>query len=443
MLNEDGFKQNFQAFVHAQNVDNARAFSLVTCVACIIFIFGNTGPIDAIKYNHIYNYTNVSILFFIIFLSIRFALKIGLDNLLIEKICVWVTIVSSFLFASLLSFMDVVQGSGPIALAVGYLLVSIFFSSRFYIVISMLILSGTSFLFFISMIDGIEIMQYASGLLAIIIFSTLAFIKTERQRRTVFETNRKLANKISELNSALDVKSSFFGHMSHELRTPLNAIIGFSEMLKNEEYFPKDKHKVIEYAEFINSGGNHLLALVNDLLDHNKIATGEVTLSLEPIDVLKLSQDYIDELKPISREKNQTIKFYTQTNRAEITTDKRLFKQILYNVLSNAQKYSPENSTIELKIKEAGNDNFEIVVKDQGKGMSAELIEQIKISTSSSEAHFISNAEGTGLGLIIVCQLLKLLNGTIEFQSEVNSGTAVKLTFPRQFEDPTGKLVLT
>ena len=432
MLNDSDTIQDYKNFVHEQNVDNARVFSIVTSIVCLLLLIWNTGPITAIKYNYILNYTNISALFFLIFLSLWAGFKLEINKKKSERFLIRTIIGAAFLFSSTLGYMDVVQGSGPTAMAVGSLLIAIFFSTGLYALTSLILLNGVIFLILISTIDNIEIMQYAIGIIAVILFSIVAFIKTEKQRKVIFDSTKKLDEKIIDLNKALDVKASFLGHMSHELRTPLNAIIGFSEMLRNTAYLPEKRSKIVEYAEFINSGGNHLLALVNDMLDHNKITTGEMKLSYETVDVIKLFNSYVEELLPLSNNRGQTIQILTDLTSLEIQSDKRIFKQIFYNILSNAQKYSHQDTIIEVTVKEPDPDNIELIVQDQGKGMSPELISQIEKSASSSEAHYIANAEGTGLGLIIVYQLTKLLNGKIEFSSELNSGTTVKLTFPRR-----------
>lgn len=432
MLNDSDTIQDYKNFVHEQNVDNARVFSIVTSIVCLLLLIWNTGPITAIKYNYILNYTNISALFFLIFLSLWAGFKLEINKKKSERFLIRTIIGAAFLFSSTLGYMDVVQGSGPTAMAVGSLLIAIFFSTGLYALTSLILLNGVIFLILISTIDNIEIMQYAIGIIAVILFSIVAFIKTEKQRKVIFDSTKKLDEKIIDLNKALDVKASFLGHMSHELRTPLNAIIGFSEMLRNTAYLPEKRSKIVEYAEFINSGGNHLLALVNDMLDHNKITTGEMKLSYETVDVIKLFNSYVEELLPLSNNRGQTIQILTDLTSLEIQSDKRIFKQIFYNILSNAQKYSHQDTIIEVTVKEPDPDNIELIVQDQGKGMSPELISQIEKSASSSEAHYIANAEGTGLGLIIVYQLTKLLNGKIKFTSELNSGTKVKLTFPRQ-----------
>ncbi|MBT5766642.1 MAG: hypothetical protein HOI58_07295 [Kordiimonadaceae bacterium] len=130
------------------------------------------------------------------------------------------------------------------------------------------------------------------------------------QRQNVFYAQQKIANQVEELNRALDVKSVFFGHMSHELRTPLNAIIGFSDMLKTMDDKTLTREKVHEYAEYINSGGNHLLSLVNDILDQNKLEAGGIAVSIERVDVCELLQNYVDELNPISMDKQKQVNLH-------------------------------------------------------------------------------------------------------------------------------------
>ncbi|MCC3860194.1 transporter substrate-binding domain-containing protein [Pseudemcibacter aquimaris] len=248
------------------------------------------------------------------------------------------------------------------------------------------------------------------------------------------EINRRKAVE-KELNRALDVRATFFGHMSHELRTPLNAIIGFAEMLPLHEKKDDYNERVQEYADYITSGGKHLLSLVNDLLDQNKIETGAIKVSIETLKIDDLLKTYIAELNPITKENSQTIELITSEPIGTIQSDRRLFKQIIVNILSNAQKYSPNGETITIQVTPANDNNTKISIKDNGDGISEDILEELSAYKDKQKAHFIANAQGTGLGLIIVHQLMLRLDGTLDINTEKGKGTEIALTFPNNHKN--------
>lgn len=263
-------------------------------------------------------------------------------------------------------------------------------------------------------------------IVVILILFWVRSLRNEIARRKIVE---------NELNRALDVKSTFFGHMSHELRTPLNAIIGFSEMMLVYKKSPDFNAKVEEYANYINSGGRHLLNLVNDILDQNKIEAGEINVSIENLNIKKLISEYIEELKPITNQKNQKIIIDPNSKNHSIFSDRRLFKQVIFNILSNAQKYSPADTEIKILINKSDYNHVDISIEDKGDGIPQDVIEQLSDYKDNQTAHFIANAEGTGLGLIIVDQLMRRLNGKLKIDSTNDEGASVTLSFPHNFED--------
>lgn len=281
-----------------------------------------------------------------------------------------------------------------------------------------------------------EEQDYALLLTVILGSSCIIIIALFWVNRLKLEINRRKAVE-KELNRALDVRSTFFGHMSHELRTPLNAIIGFAEMLPIYEKSPDFKDKVMEYSGYIQSGGQHLLALVNDMLDQNKIETGEIKVLIETLKLEELLENYIAELNPITKEKRQKIILNKPDYHNIVETDQRLFKQIIINLLSNALKYSPEEESITVSVSIADINNTRISIKDNGEGISEEILEELSAYKNKERAHYIANAEGTGLGLIIVYQLMLRLNATLEIKTEVGKGTEVILIFPNQYHDST------
>ena len=318
------------------------------------------------------------------------------------------------------------------AVALGFITLAVLFSGRIPVMIILFITCGILFYFIASQIDGINIVPYRAAVISIVVVSISVFIIVEKQRRTVFNSQKLLAEKIEELNNALDVKSIFVGHMSHELRTPLNAIIGFSDMILNDSYLPKTIKKVKEYNGYINSSGHHLLKIVNDILDHTKIESGEVSVIIEQLNLNVILQSSINELSAASIKKDLSVILKMNSAPLMINSDKRLLKQIIFNLISNAQKFTSPGGLIEIYADITDNNHVEIRVKDNGKGMDEDILTTVNDQSAPIDTHFITHAEGTGLGLIIVRQLVQLLNGSIKFKSKPEIGTEIKISFPLQ-----------
>ena len=417
-------------YAHKINVSNISRFSLAVCAICLLLLTDTSGPNSKVPYNHIMNSDNIAVVFFVAYLIIWMVLKFVKNNPISQKIAEWCGIGLTYLFANSIGYLSVVADGSITAIAIAYLMVAFLFAERFVLQLCLMMFNGFLFFFIAFYFAKVDPVTFQIIFISVLFLSGLVAYTMDIQRREVFNTQKKIALHVEELNRALDVKSAFFGHMSHELRTPLNAIIGFSDMLKSLTQTKLKPDMVKEYAEYINTGGNHLLSLVNDLLDQNKIETGYINVSIEKLDAAQLLKGYVEELKPISLEKDQTIDLHLVNKSIEFYTDQRLFKQIIYNLLANAQKYTQNSGAIEIIARE-GMDYVEIVIKDNGKGMSDELVEQIGKSDLPIKSHFITQAEGTGLGLIIVQQLMDRLNAKIEVHSEEGAGTEFKMSFPK------------
>lgn len=420
---------NYIEYARDLNVGNLSKFSLAVCIVCLLILTDTSGPSPLVKYNHIFNSDNISIVFFIAFLCIWIAFKIFQDSIKIQRITVWVAIVFAYLFSDALSYLGLSSSGGITAMAVAHLMIAFLFVERLKYQLLLMLSNGVLFYFVATKYGEVHPDVFVIALLSVIFMSSIVSYTMDKQRQNVFYSQQKIANQVEELNRALDVKSAFFGHMSHELRTPLNAIIGFSEMLKTMDEKNLTQEKVHEYAEYINSGGNHLLSLVNDILDQNKLETGGVKVLIERVDACVLLKNYVDELKPISMDKNQQVNLHFDDETLLFDTDQRLFKQIIYNLLSNAQKYTPEKGIIDLYARRVA-ENIEITIQDNGKGISSDIIQQINKTSIPVKTHFISKAEGTGLGLIIVQQLIDRLNAKIIVCSDHGKGTTFKMLFP-------------
>jgi signal transduction histidine kinase len=246
----------------------------------------------------------------------------------------------------------------------------------------------------------------------------LSVIRDIRQRK---ETELTLRRAKEEAENANRAKSDFLAAMSHELRTPLNAIMGFSQVLEHEYFGPlSDKQK--EYAGDIYESGKHLLSLINDILDLSKIEAGkmEPQWSCFNIDTL------LEQSRTLVREKcfkhNIALDFEIAPPVRDlmITADERRVKQILYNLLSNATKFTPDNGSIRVRaqLTEDPVPMLEVAVSDTGIGISTEHLPHIFDAFYQVHDGLVNKTPGTGLGLCLVRQYAEMHGGSIRVESE-------------------------
>ncbi len=223
-------------------------------------------------------------------------------------------------------------------------------------------------------------------------------------------------------------KSEFLAAMSHDLRTPLNAILGFSDILSNQ-YFGPISEKYLEYVEDIQTSGEHLLTLVNEILDLSTIEAGKQSLVKEKLD----AQEIIAECVKIVGEKaySSGIKLITEAsdNLPPLYADRRATKQILLNLLSNAVKFTPTGGKITVSAK-ASKRNITLKIADTGRGIPAENIPKLTDPFIRVDDDPYLSEKGWGLGLSITKSLVDLHNGKLDIKSKVGKGTTVTVTFP-------------
>jgi len=245
------------------------------------------------------------------------------------------------------------------------------------------------------------------------------------ERTKTLELIKEQNKKILEADK---IKNEFLANMSHELRTPLNAIIGFSEAL-NLKIFGELNEKQSEYIRDINSSGIHLLGMINDLLDLSKIESGKMQLSKEIFNVKSAIKEALNIVSPLLIQKKQNLKFECKDESFEISADRRKFHQILYNLISNAIKFTPENGDIEIKATKDGK-FLKVSVKDNGIGIAREFHEKIFDKFQQVDSSFSTKQGSTGLGLTITKELVKLHNGKIILESQLNKGATFIFTLP-------------
>ncbi|WMW24614.1 PAS domain S-box protein [Methanolobus sediminis] len=235
-----------------------------------------------------------------------------------------------------------------------------------------------------------------------------------------------------EAEQANRTKSEFLATMSHELRTPLNAIIGYSQMLQDSD-FGSMNEKQQRFANHISTSGKHLLELINDILDLSKVEAGKMDLHMETFDVNDVLKNVYNIIDPLAVKKNIELNFEINQD-ISIYADKIRFKQILYNLMSNAIKFTPNGGHVTADI--SANENFlKISVSDDGIGISQE--EQKKLFTPfyQADSSTARKYQGTGLGLSIVKKIVELHGGTISMESEPGNGSTFTFTLPLKKEE--------
>lgn len=239
----------------------------------------------------------------------------------------------------------------------------------------------------------------------------------------------ELAENNQQLEKVSRTKSDFLANMSHELRTPLNSIIGFSEVLQ-DQLFGQINEKQQEYVRNILSSGRHLLSLINDILDLSKVESGKMELDLSAFslrEVLEASLTMLKE-KAMKSQIDMCLELEPQAD-LSIVADQRKFKQIMFNLVSNAVKFNSPGGTVRVNVRKDG-EFIEIAVADTGIGISEEDIPRLFHPFSQLETGYAKENEGTGLGLALNRQLVELHGGRIWVASEPGKGSTFSFTVP-------------
>lgn len=245
------------------------------------------------------------------------------------------------------------------------------------------------------------------------------------QRKQAEAATRAALNASEAANRS---KSRFLAHMSHELRTPLNAILGFSDMIRQLGVDRIEPEKIREYADDIHGSGQHLLELVNDVLDLSRIENNAMPLNLEAIDPANLVDSALATFRPIADGRNIAVNVAVSPSSPALV-DRRAMHQCLLNLLSNAVKFSDPGSEVRLLVEPQAN-SVVFSVEDTGIGINARQLARIGEPFNIDHAPDRSPASGTGLGLAITRSLIILMQGRFDIQSTPGVGTKVVLEVP-------------
>ena len=290
----------------------------------------------------------------------------------------------------------------------------------------------------------------AAVLLALMVFAVTAMLRQRSSDRMVLQeqanlrrqeemnarleqSNTMLAQSKEAAEQALQIaetanhaKSAFLGSVSHDIRTPMNAIIGFTTLLKDETDNPA---MVREYAGRIETASQHLLSLINDVLDINKIESGSTTLNLVEMDLAEVIDEINAIIRPQAKAKNQIFDVHVSPLNYELLQgDKLRINQILINLLSNSVKYTPVGGKIEMRVEELPQvmknySRIRFTVSDNGMGMSEEYLKVIFDPFTREETDDNYGIQGTGLGMAITKSLVDLMGGSIKVASKLGEGS--------------------
>ena len=242
--------------------------------------------------------------------------------------------------------------------------------------------------------------------------------------------SQQLAEALQAAQIASESKTTFLSNMSHDIRTPMNAVLGFTTLLSKDAENPA---KVREYTQKIMASGQHLLSLINDILDVSKIESGKVVLNLEEFSLNDVISSVDAIIQPMAKARKQDFHLEATGIRHErLIGDETRINQILINLLSNAVKYTPEGGHIrfrimELKQRSSQYEHIRMEVEDDGYGMTPEYLETIFDAFTRAENSTTNKVQGTGLGMAITKSIVELMGGTIEVFSEVDRGSLFRV----------------
>ncbi|MBT4711147.1 MAG: HAMP domain-containing histidine kinase [Alphaproteobacteria bacterium] len=268
-------------------------------------------------------------------------------------------------------------------------------------------------------------------ILSLITFFTIRFV-TSSELKGQEAAAAAILDAKREAEFADRAKSEFLANMSHELRTPLNAIIGFSQMIRDQSLGPNAMGTYLEYAGDIHGSGEHLLSIINDILDLSKIEAGEIDLNEQELDVDQVVRVALRLIKTRAHDRGLDVRSTIQAGGAKLRADERLTKQMLLNLLSNAVKFTESGGSVEVIVSRTDKGGIQFAVTDTGVGIAQNDIVRALATFGQVQHSTDHGIEGTGLGLPLVASLADLHGGGLDLISTVGTGTTATIWFPME-----------
>lgn len=247
--------------------------------------------------------------------------------------------------------------------------------------------------------------------------------------RDVTERKRDMDERNRRMQETNRLKTEFLANMSHELRTPLNAIIGFTTLLRAGNAGPISETQK-EYLSDVLTSSKHLLQLINDVLDLAKVESGKIQFTIENVHLQTIAYEVRDILRGLATERNIHVTVKVDPNLTYVKLDSRMLKQVFYNYLSNAIKFTPEKGNVNMRLAPYLHGMFRIEVEDTGIGIKSEDIRKLFVEFQQLDSGIAKKYPGTGLGLALTKRLVEALGGQVGVTSVPNQGSTFTAILP-------------
>jgi len=321
--------------------------------------------------------------------------------------------------------------SASVLATISYLVVSMAYrpASGWDFMLEGILLASANVLGFV-MLHRVQVLQRRQH--ALLAEERLAGERLQIQSRELRAIAHDLAHTRDEATIANRAKSEFLAHMSHELRSPLNAIIGFTEVMTNRMFGEVRPARYREYVEDIHASGNHLLAVINDLLDLSKAESGRVELHESAIDAREAALAAVRLIRERARSASVTLETDMSDELPHLFADERMLKQIILNLLTNAVKFTRPGGSVKVSARLLDSGDLRLAIADTGIGIDAADIPKVLEAYGQADVARTRSGEGTGLGLPLVKSMAEAHGATVRIDSEIDRGTTVAVDFPAE-----------